>query len=154
MIIPFILYYISVIIYILYKNSGTMGKRTVACFLWDLNVVMVSDCWLCEGREVLGVQLKSLAPIGLRCETRMGRRPDKSERRERQGLYSWRRLEDKWGLGCRVLCKWAEERQGASVVGWEWGWCGRMIWCGLWFGQSTSLWFEACRANWWGAQRE
>lgn len=57
---------------------------------------MLSYCQICVGREFqsLGtVQLKALAPMMLRPEVGMVRRPAEEERREQQGVYSWRQLE-------------------------------------------------------------
>ena len=57
---------------------------------------MESDCLMCGGREFqsLGaVQLKALAPMVLRREVGTVRSPAEDERREREGVYSWRRFE-------------------------------------------------------------
>jgi len=60
-------------------------------FNWDLNVVIVSDCRMCGGREFqsLGaVQLKARAPMVTRRGVGTVSRPAEEERREREGVYS------------------------------------------------------------------
>ena len=56
----------------------------------DLKVVKVSDCFMCGGREFqsLGAeQLNDRAPIR---DVGIHSSPAEVERREREGVYSWR----------------------------------------------------------------
>ena len=60
----------------------------------DLKVVMVSDCFMCGGREFqsLGAeQLNDRAPIEVSRDVGIHSSPAEVERREREGVYSWRR---------------------------------------------------------------
>ena len=59
----------------------------------DLKVVMVYDCFMCGGREFqsLGAeQLNDRAPIVVSRDVGI-HSPAEVERREREGVYSWRR---------------------------------------------------------------
>ena len=60
----------------------------------ELKVVMVSDRFMCGGREFqsLGAeQLNDRAPIVVSCDVGIHSSPAEVEQRESEGVYSWRR---------------------------------------------------------------